>query len=254
MSVWRHVASSIFKTTLIPLSHSVWKSGRKIKQWIKGEKETDWVKVEIPNLAGDRDIEWSWVAGNLPSGPGLGLDFGPGSSFISLIAARKSFRMMAVDMEPCPWLYEHDGITYIQGDLLKLSIPENHFDLIVNCSTVEHVGLAGRFSVTQSDSDSDLRIMTVLRRWMKPDAVMLLTIPMGQDAVFVPIHRVYGCKRLPKLLEGYRIEKEEFWVKNKGNRWIQSSKDQALDFKSSTKSENPFQNIYALGCFVLKRA
>ena len=44
-----------------------------------------------PNLAGDRDVEWSWVAANL-SDPGAGrdraLDFGPGRSSLGLVAAR----------------------------------------------------------------------------------------------------------------------------------------------------------------------
>jgi hypothetical protein len=38
-------------------------------------------------MSGDREVEWSWVAGNLPNDPGHVLDFGPSSSFLGLIAA-----------------------------------------------------------------------------------------------------------------------------------------------------------------------
>ena len=39
------------------------------------------------DLSGDRDIEWSWVAGNLPENKGDVLDFGPSNATSSLIAA-----------------------------------------------------------------------------------------------------------------------------------------------------------------------
>jgi SAM-dependent methyltransferase len=75
-------------------------------------------------------------------------------------------------------------VRFIQGDLLKLDLPTNHFDLIINCSTVEHVGLVGRYSVTENRPDGDLEAMARLRDLMKPSAIMLLTVPVGQDAIF----------------------------------------------------------------------
>ena len=74
---------------------------------------------------------------------------------------------------------------------------------------------------------------------------MLLTIPIGQDVISPPLHRVYGKRRLPKLLDGYIIEKEEYWIKNDKNRWILTEKSKALDLE-------PNRNFYGLGCFVLQ--
>ena len=39
------------------------------------------------DLKGDRNVEWSWVAAEMPEGPGMALDFGPGGSQLSTIAA-----------------------------------------------------------------------------------------------------------------------------------------------------------------------
>jgi hypothetical protein len=47
----------------------------------------------IPNLRGDRDIEYSWILANLPSGPGKALDFGCGKSYLALVAARKVLKL-----------------------------------------------------------------------------------------------------------------------------------------------------------------
>ncbi|MFC1943188.1 class I SAM-dependent methyltransferase [Chloroflexota bacterium] len=209
------------------------------------------VKKSMPNLAGDRDIEWSWVSSQMPDGPGEALDFGPGTSFLGLIAAQRGFMVTAVDLEPVQWYYTHPGLQFVREDILKLPLPAKHFDLVINCSTVEHVGLADRYGTTENSLDGDIEAMVRLRELMKPGGIMLVTIPVGQDAVFPPLHRVYGADRLPRLLEGYKVEKEAFWVKDKRNRWILSERKTALDFKASAGSWNPLRNVYALGCFVL---
>src|SRR5207245_201498 len=82
--------------------------------------------------------------------------------------------------------------TAARGDVLTIPFPSDSFDVILNCSTVEHVGIAGRYGVTESAADGDLAAMTRLRRWLKPGGVMLLTVPVGHDAVFAPLTRVYG--------------------------------------------------------------
>ena len=206
----------------------------------------------IPNLAGDRDIEWSWVTSQIPSGPGEALDFGSGGSDLALIAAQRGFNVTAVDLEPVRWPYVHPKLRFIRGDILKLPVPKEHFELVINCSTVEHVGLAGRYGVTENCPDGDLEAMAHLRKLIKPNGVMLLTIPIGQDAVFAPLCRVYGKERLPRLLDGYIVEKQAFWVKDEKNCWILCDKKMALSFEASAGSWDALKNIYALGCFVLR--
>jgi 2-polyprenyl-3-methyl-5-hydroxy-6-metoxy-1,4-benzoquinol methylase len=72
------------------------------------------------NLLGDRDVEWSFIAAHLPRGPGKALDFGSGGSYISLIAARKGFEVIALDLEPQTFPWQHPQVTFMQGDLLKV--------------------------------------------------------------------------------------------------------------------------------------
>jgi hypothetical protein len=88
---------------------------------------------------------------------------------------------------------------------------------------------------------------------MKPSAIMLLTVPVGQDAVFAPLCRVYGKERLPRLLSGFVLEREMFWVKDAENRWVQCDEETALSFEASAGSWDPLRNVYALGCFVLRK-
>jgi SAM-dependent methyltransferase len=210
-------------------------------------------RPRIPNLYGVRFIENSWIASHLPATPGEVLDFGSGDNYLALLAALRGFNVTAVDLVASWWPYIHPNIRFIRGDILKLPLSDDFFDVVINCSAIEHVGLEGRYGVTESCPNGDLEVMAYLWQILKPGGVMLLTIPVGQDAVLLPVHRVYGTQRLPQLLKDYTLEKQAFWVKDGQNRWILSQKETALSFKASGNSLNGLQNIYALGCFVLRK-
>jgi SAM-dependent methyltransferase len=207
------------------------------------------------NIAGERDVEWSWVAANLPQGPGEALDFGCGTSNLGLIAALRGFKVTRVDLEEAYWHYTYPGLELMLGDILELPLVDDFFDLVINCSSVEHVGLVGRYSVKEANLDGDLQAMARMRDLMKRGALMLCTMPVGKDAVFSPLHRVFGRRRLPLLLDGFDVLSELFWVKDEANKWVTCDKDTALGFApESTGEETVEGNSYALGCMVLKKS
>ncbi len=205
------------------------------------------------NLFGDRHVEWSWVAAQIPAGPGQALEFGPGESWLALVAVQRGFHVTAIDLEQAPRPYVEPNLRFIQGDLLDTDLPDASFDLVINCSAVEHAGLAGRYGVTQANTDGDLQVMTKLGRLMKPGARMILTIPVGRDAVFAPLCRVYGPTRLPRLLEGYETHAQVYWIKDAQNRWVRCPRSTALAFEAQAGHWDWRNNIYALGCFTLYR-
>jgi SAM-dependent methyltransferase len=165
---------------------------------------------------------------------------------LGLIAARKGFNVVALDARPIQGLYTHPRLSFVQGDFLEVSFPQSYFDVVINCSTIEHIGLVGRYQFTKEHTNGDFEAMSRLSSLMKPSGVMLLTIPVSYDAVFSPLHRVYGPKRLPRLIEGYLVEREEYWVKNPQNIWVVTDKQDAL-------GREPQERLYGLGCFVLRR-
>lgn len=198
----------------------------------------------VPNLKGERDVEYSWIAANMPAGPGEALDFGAGEGYMGLLAARRGFAVTALDLEPVHWSYGHPNLRFSRGDIFEADLPPAHFDLIINCSSIEHVGLSGRYGVKENRADGDIEAMAKLRKLLKPGGRMLLTIPVGRDAVFSPFHRVYGEERLPSLMAGYAVEREEYWAKDHRNKWILAERSAALSQRAS-------RDLYGLGCFVL---
>ena len=195
-------------------------------------------------LTGDRDVESSWALAELPTGKMRVLNFGPGpSQLISLVAARKGSSVVRFDVREVEKLVEMEDIEWICGDISEYKFGRQKFDVIVNISTVEHVGL-GRYGDSKSDQ-GDLKAMQLLKTILKPNGKMILTIPVGRDAVHGFLHRVYGEKRLSLLLEGFRQIKSEFWAKSDKRIWERVSREKALKTKSSSY-------YYALGLFVLE--
>lgn len=197
------------------------------------------------DLTGDRDIEWAWVAGTLPEQPGRVLDLGPATAFTPLMAALRGGQVLALDLDPPPVPFGHPNLQYVKGDVVRGGLPAGSFDTIINCSTTEHIGLAGRYGSSDMP-DGDLAAMALLRERMAgPAARMILTIPVGRDMVAAPFHRIYGPERLPRLLAQFRVATEVYYAKTGSeNVWRPVPRDVALDVQGSA-------SFYGLGLFVL---
>jgi len=199
------------------------------------------------DLSGDRDIEWAWIGAKMPLTAGRVLDVGPASSTTPLIASYNATEVVGFDLTPEPTPFALPNVRIVQGDILRMPIPDPPYDTVVNCSTIEHVGLAGRYDNVE-EPDGDIRAMGLLRAAMAgPGSVMLLTIPVGRDGVFRPAHRIYGPARLPRLLASFTVVEEAYAAKIDGrNQWQMVTKDTALAIEGS-------HSFYGLGLFVLHR-
>jgi hypothetical protein len=198
-------------------------------------------------LAGDRSIEWSFCLARLADGPGTTLDFGADIGFLSLAAAQREHEVVALDRMPPALEYRHPRVTSVQGDILDGPLEGRRFDQIINCSSIEHVGLAGRYGSFE-DPNGDLKAMAIMRDLLDADGRMIVTIPIGRDLVCAPLHRIYGHERLPRLLEGYAVQEAQYWLRDPAaSAWTQVDREDALQTEGS-------EWFYALGLFVLGRA
>ena len=161
--------------------------------------------------------------------------------------------MIANDLEHQAFIWRHPNVEFRQGDFLKENFADNSFDLAINCSSVEHVGVVGRYGIEVAQDDGDIAVMDRLARILKPNGLLLMTAPCGKDAVLAPWCRVYGAQRLPRLFAMFTVEKQEYWMKNQNNQWVVSSRKSAIDFQPQRDSSDPHGCSYALGCFVLRK-
>jgi SAM-dependent methyltransferase len=194
------------------------------------------------SLQGDRWVEWSFCFARMADAPGRTLDFGADIGFLSLAAAQRGHQVVALDRLASALDYEHPNVRHVQADVLSHDFGDERFDQIVNCSSVEHVGLGGRYG-SFGDEDGDLKAMQVLRDVLADGGRHILTIPVGRDLIAAPQHRIYGDERLPRLLEHYEIAEQQFWRKD-GAHWRQCERAEALATEGSA-------SFYSLGLFVL---
>lgn len=192
-----------------------------------------------PNELGVRDVEYSFIAANIPPGPGIVIDYGCGKSWMPLLAVRKGHKVIGVDITDPKWYYSHQELTF------SSFLPDwkEKVSLVINCSVIEHIGL-GRYG-DPLEVDGDLRVMEELRRLLDSTGLMLMTTPIGKDKVVPGVHRIYGEARLSLLLENWKIVKEEYWIKDALNKWIEVPKEKALLTEGS-------DHHYSIGLFVLR--
>lgn len=205
------------------------------------------------NIWGERNVEWAFLSTEMPAGPGEAIEFGCEQGYMSLLAAQKGFNVIANDLQRQNFTWRHPNVEFRQGNFLRLDLPANHFDLAINCSSVEHVGVAGRYGIEVNQNDGDIQVMEKLAEILKPGGLLLMTAPCGLDAVMAPWCRVYGPERLPKLLAPFQLLKESYWVKDPENRWVTSTRETALDFQPVYDPSDGHGCAYALSCFVLTK-
>lgn len=193
-------------------------------------------------LLGDRYFEHGWVLHHFHD-EGITLDFGCGRSPLTKKLAGRCRRVIGVDLIETrqPAL---SNLTMIKANILRVEFPHNHFDVIVNCSTIEHVGISGRYGITQDALNDDLSVMKLFRGILKPNGKMLLTLPVGQDRLVSPYHRIYG-ERLGRLLRGWKVIASAFFIKTNSDQYKLTSSERAIRDIST-------ERYYALGLFVLR--
>src|SRR5215831_18283225 len=88
------MAEKIFIPVYVP--RGVRRSLQMIKRRFSGPDSTT-VRIDI---GGERNIEWSFLSGEMGEGPGEALDFGCEQGYLSLAAAQRGYQVIANDLEP----------------------------------------------------------------------------------------------------------------------------------------------------------
>jgi len=100
--------------------------------------------------------------------------------------------------------YEHPQITTIHGgEFPALYSGTRKFDCALSLSAFDHDGL-GRYG-DPLNPEGDLLAMKRVKSVLSPSGFLFLTVPLGPDVLVWNLHRRYGQKRLPLLLEGFRV-------------------------------------------------
>ena len=212
-----------------------------VREWLRGERRPPRGGFD---LYGEKIIDWGWICVHLPAGPKRALEIGCGESPIIPAMLARRYEVIGVDLDASITV-AMNGFRFVRGDFNSIELVPG-FDLVVACSAIEHFGLAGRYGSTQ-DENADLKAMHKVHTLLSPSGQVLLTIPIGLDAVHAPWHRVYGTDRLPLLIDGFTVTEACFWAKVPWQPWYETTMQHALNQPVAPQR-------YALGQFMLTKS
>lgn len=200
----------------------------------------------------DRAIERPFVFQNLPPAGDV-LDVGCTGSDLPVVLTGLGYRVTALDARP--YGIPNPPFLFVQGDARATGLPSESFDIVTAVSTVEHIGLAGRYDMEDDDPRGDRHAVEEFRRVLKPGGTLLLTVPYGQAAILRPWHRVYGADELARLTEGLELRKAQFFRPD--DRGIYHLVDQATASGyvpvAAVRKGRLLDYSYGLACMVLVR-
>lgn len=172
----------------------------------------------------ERVLEYSFVLGNLNLDHGRVLDVGCKGSMLPSILASLGVETYGIDV--APWKIPYPNFIYVRQDTRCTGFPDGFFDRITAVSVIEHIGLSGRFG-SKEDPTGDKNALREMRRILKDNGRILLTVPYGRPKVMRPWCRVYGRETLLEILDGLKIEKVELYVRDEDKHWRSVSEEMA---------------------------
>jgi ubiquinone/menaquinone biosynthesis C-methylase UbiE len=160
----------------------------------------------------DRYLEYPWLLENIRITGGKILDVGSTASNMLYNFLPKEVQIYSIDLNSKN--IESAAVKFSVGDIRKTNYEDNYFDVISCISTLEHIGVAGRYG-SDDDPSGDLKAVKEMARILKPGGTILLTVPYGTRDV-LPINKLYNKERINELFKDFfsvEIEYRKYFQK-----------------------------------------
>lgn len=142
--------------------------------------------------------------------PGMkSLELGCGGTDLCHVLERLGVEAWGVDLKQYPYPLKH----FIKEDFLKVSLPENYFDLAIDMSSLHHFGVG--YGSKGDDLDGDIKSSRKVWHSLKDNGVWYLTMDRLKK-VFNPnvgnFVRAYTYDIFKeRICEGFKIEFAKFY-------------------------------------------
>ncbi len=124
-----------------------------------------------------RVIEYSFAIQKLGSSQGGKLlDIGCTSRWNLLPATLVGLGWEVYGIDIRELKFRHPNFHFVCEDIRNTSFPDNFFDCVCAISTIEHIGLSGRFGVAKEDPKGDVKAIKEVERIIRPGGTFLVTV------------------------------------------------------------------------------
>lgn len=176
------------------------------------------------------------------------LDAGTGIGFFLPTLAQFSQKITAVDYAQHTLTYARSmshqlkikNISFIQGDLLKLTLPRNSFDVINTLSVLEHI-----------PPEKLPALMAKFKTWLKPNGYLIAGWPNEGGKIFKLMQTWEKKLFRPQMLKSLKDDRRHYKPLGHVSQNDQIYKAVSKTFKRVTYQSLPFSwlKFYSLGLF-----
>ena len=172
----------------------------------------------------DRDMEYPWMLENIGIKEGRLLDVGSTACGLLYAHLPKTIEIHGINLNEQK--NSNPDIKLKTSDIRKTDYPDNYFDAITCISTLEHIGVSGRYN-SDDDPEGDRKAVEEMRRILKPEGILLITVPYGARDV-LPINKLYNKERIDKLMINLNIASKKYLKYFPGHRiWLAVKEEEA---------------------------
>lgn len=167
-----------------------------------------------------RVFEYSFIIGKLNSmEKGRVLDIGCSArlNFLPATLALLGWEVYGIDIRKFKLRFPNFHFTL--QDVRSTSFGDNFFDVVYALSTLEHIGLTGRWGITTKDPDGDAKAVMEVERILRPNGTFLVTVPYGQRKIVGSLHKVYDKSWLRQLFLNWEIKEAIYYIRNYEGYW-----------------------------------
>lgn len=168
-----------------------------------------------------RMIEYSFVIGKLASlEKGRVLDVGCVARLNFLPATLASIGWEVYGIDVRQFNFRFPNFHFVLGDITRTNFPDNFFNAVYAVSTLEHIGLSGRYGISNYDPQGDTKALREIRRILRGDGRLLVTLPCGKETRQTTLNRVYTRDSLGKLFSDWEIKDKIFYTQDNEGFWV----------------------------------
>ena len=183
--------------------------------------------------ADGRIQEYSYVLNKLISLPkGKVLDVGCTArmNYVPAVLASLGWEVWGIDFRE--FKYRHPNFHLILEDIRQTSFADNYFDAVYAVSTLEHIGLSGRYGLSKEDIDGDRKAVQEIFRITRNKGTFLCTVPWGKSKIIKPLQRVYDKKGLERLFDNFQKAEVLYYTQKGDGYWDLETEDKAINVEN----------------------
>ncbi len=168
-----------------------------------------------------RMIEYSFVIGKLASlERGKVLDVGCVArlNFLPATLASIGWEVYGIDMRQ--FKFKFPNFHFVLGDITRTDFTDSFFDAVYAVSTLEHLGLSGRYGISKYDPEGDAKAVREIRRILRDGGRLLVTLPYGKEKRQTTLNRVYNRDSLVELFSDWEIQDKVIYSQDSEGIWV----------------------------------